>query len=265
MVMVVMLPEDGEVRLASVVLPPGTRQFAESDPDNPVAWVTSVPVTGAGRIWQALSHVRAETGLTPVLLGDAEPDPDVFREPHDLAEVESRGAVTVLESRWAESFPPDETGLWAKALAPFSARFPGLAEPTGTSVTHVAHCEALETFASALICLVSADRPADILPVIGWAGPDLQYPDCVSIASVLRSWEDRFGARLLHVGPGAEIRLLVSRPPDALTHALPIAAELLALGHAYIDDYRKPRADLTTVSGIASAIVGNPVWGLWWD
>jgi hypothetical protein len=35
----------------------------------------------------------------------------------------------------------------------------------------------------------------------------------VWIGSVLRSWEDRFSARLLNVGPGAEIRLLVERPP----------------------------------------------------
>src|SRR5215469_17486737 len=47
------------------------------------------------------------------------------------------------------------------------------------------------------------------------------------LAAVLRSWEDRFGVRLLEVG-FADIRLLVSRPPQTLEAAQPIAAEHFA-------------------------------------
>ncbi len=58
---------------------------------------------------------------------------------------------------------------------------------------------------------------------------DFHGPDPVGapvwIAAVLRTWEDRFGARLLNVGPGAEIRLLVQRPPATRQAAQRVAAE----------------------------------------
>ena len=57
-----------------------------------------------------------------------------------------------------------------------------------------------------------AARPADILPCIGWAGA-CNHRTASELAVVLRSWEDRFGARLLEVGFD-DIRLLVSRPPQ---------------------------------------------------
>jgi Domain of unknown function (DUF4253) len=55
---------------------------------------------------------------------------------------------------------------------------------------------------------VPAGRPADALP----------------IAVVLRSWEDRFGARLLRIGL-AEISVLARRPPRTRDSAQHLAAE----------------------------------------
>ena len=46
---------------------------------------------------------------------------------------------------------------------------------------------------------------------------------------MLRSWEDRFGARLIDVGY-ADLRLLVERPPRTLQAAQHIAAEQVVLG-----------------------------------
>jgi hypothetical protein len=43
------------------------------------------------------------------------------------------------------------------------------------------------------------------------------------IGAVPRSWEDRFGARLLWIGPRAEIRLLVDRPPRTFEAAAQVA------------------------------------------
>jgi hypothetical protein len=74
---------------------------------------------------------------------------------------------------------------------------------------------------------------------------------------VLRSWEDRFGARLLEVG-FADVRLLVSSPPCTLEAALPIAAEHFAFSE---EAHGRPGA----VDDIARAIVGNPFWDFWWD
>lgn len=57
--------------------------------------------------------------------------------------------------------------------------------------------------------------------MMGWNDA---FPTAVDIAAVLRSWEDRFGARLLRVG-FAEISVLAERPPRALESAQFLAAE----------------------------------------
>ena len=73
---------------------------------------------------------------------------------------------------------------------------------------------------------------------------------------VLRSWEDRFGARLLEVGY-EDIRLLVSRPPQTLEAAQRIAAE-----HMVFSD--EAHQGLSWVGGIARTLVNNPFWDFWW-
>src|SRR5215468_3605106 len=47
---------------------------------------------------------------------------------------------------------------------------------------------------AARIGLVAADRPADVLAVIGWGGLDNRAESLLPLTAVLRSWEDRFGA-----------------------------------------------------------------------
>ena len=64
----------------------------------------------------------------------------------------------------------------------------------------------------ARIGLAVADRPADVLTRIGWTGAANGCLTPLPITAVLRSWEDRFGARLLQIGFD-RIRLLVERPP----------------------------------------------------
>lgn len=78
------------------------------------------------------------------------------------------------------------------------------------------------------------------------------------LSAVLRSWEDRFGARLLEVG-FADIRLVVSRPPRTLDEALPIAAEHVAFCSECA------RMGLRHVRELAQTLVGNPFWDFWWD
>jgi len=55
-----------------------------------------------------------------------------------------------------------------------------------------------------------------------------------------------------------DIRLLVSRPPQTLHAAQPIAAEHFA----FSDDAHK---GLRGVGWIARAMVNNPFWDFWWD
>ena len=142
-------------------------------------------------------------------------------------------------------------------LAPFGGRFPGLAPAVEEELDPELMRRAVMQYTRpARIGLVPAARPADILPRIGWAGA-CNNRTAPELAAVLRSWEDRFGARLLEVG-FADIRLLVSRPPQTLE-----AAQLIAAEHfAFADDAHKgPRH----VGWIARAIVNNPFWDFWWD
>jgi hypothetical protein len=78
----------------------------------------------------------------------------------------------------------------------------------------------LGSLPAARIGLVPADRPADVLPLIGWKGAVNGFATPLPIAAVLRLWEDRFGARLLEVGFDV-IRLLADRP--ARTSSTPSA------------------------------------------
>jgi hypothetical protein len=103
---------------------------------------------------------------------------------------------------------------------------------------------------------VPAARPADILPGIGWAGA-ANHRTASDLAVVLRSWEDRFGTRLLEVGL-EEIRLLVTKPPQTIEATQQIAAEHVA----FADEAQQ---GLRWVDDIARAIVNGPFWDFWRD
>ena len=91
------LPDEGELRLGAVMLPPGRRIVPQKGPGEPVAWVTTQPVPDPGLIWSALSDAYLETGLVPVVLTDGEKDEDFFfAAPDDLAELEHLDAASVL-------------------------------------------------------------------------------------------------------------------------------------------------------------------------
>ena len=89
--------------------------------------------------------------------------------------------------------------------------------------------------------------------------PGFEVHDFPWIAAVLRTWEDRFGGRLLNVGPGAEIRLLVQRPSATREAAQRVAAE----HYAFADECGEcGRSNIKTTS---SRLVDAPTWQFWWD
>jgi hypothetical protein len=216
------LPEDGELRLGPVVLPAGRRVLAEHGSGVPVAWATRQVVPDAGRVWSALSDLRGETGLVPVLLAD-DPAEDsggfafdsFFFPPADITELDHLDAAELLAGWWDRSLGEEEYDPRppeAREHAPFGRRFPGLAPGQHAKLSMARLHEALGSLPPARVGLVAAGRPADVLPLVGWYGPQ-ELPGPLPIAAVLRSWEARFGARLLSVDPGAQIRLLAERPP----------------------------------------------------
>src|SRR5262245_14296689 len=157
-------------------------------------------------------------------------NPEINAELDRLSELDRRDAGVNLDER-AEAERQE-------AAERVSANpFPGLAPPTDGSLSSAQRAAVLSAIPPARLGLVPARRSADALAVAGWcAFDDPAYGDGIRnalwIGIVLRSWETRFGARLLNVGPGAEIKLLVQRPPRTPETAMRIAAE----HHAFCDE-----------------------------
>lgn len=258
------LPEDGEVRLGPVLLPAGQRIATLEDPGaGPVAWVTQGPVADAGRLWWALSDLHSQTGLVPFLADEDVAGGDLFITSFKLAELDQLSAEGVLSDLWPYSYPADDrddvfdSSLEEERL-PFGRHFPGLALGEGARLSPGVLAAAVDSWGDAHIGLAVASRPADVLPVVGWMGLIMENPDALDMAAVLRSWEDRFGARLIQFGPGGTIKLLVERPPRTLDGALALAAEHYAFSH-------ESQAVPHSVRRIAPALLGAPTWWLWWD
>jgi hypothetical protein len=271
------LPEEGPAQVGPVALPAGRWHYAEDD-DDLVAWATVDPMPGAGRAWLALSAAHAATGLIPVLLQPAPPDPELggqpnfgFYHPVDVALLDQMSAEEVLAAHWTSEF---EDPRAAAGRAPFGDRFPGLARAQSKPlpVTRLQH--ALSALPPAHLGLVSARRPADVPAIVGWSvfgidfyNPDDDSPDqpfyppgarSLQIGAVLRSWETRFGARLLRIGGDAILQLLVERPPPSAELALRVAAEQ----YAFADEVAGTDG---TVISIAASLAGAPIWEFWWD
>lgn len=269
------LPGAGALEFEAVRLPPGRRVGSVDFPEEPVAWITEVPVENPGRVWLALSEMATTTGLQPVLMPTRELPPgsrlpgwswetsyqDLFYHPVDPREVDRLDAAEILRELWGEEVD-DEVVNEQRAL--FTGHFPGLAPRTEEALTRAETLAALDRFDPAPICLVAADRPADTLAVTGWLATDF-FQGPLPFSAVLRTWEDRFGARLVQVGPSAEFRLLVQRPLRTMPEALSIAAEHWAFSTTWIGEGNGERLDLTEIRDIAPRVVDSPIWGFWWD
>ncbi len=273
------LPGEGPVELGPVSLPAGKHVHGGRAARVPVAWVTREPVPEAGRAWAALSDARPDTGLVPFLADhlpryparpwDTEEIFDDPAEPAELARAVGRlDADKVLESWWngktheagtqeGVDEDPEFAEYIESVIAPFSRRFPGIAHSLSTPLTIAETDEILGSLPPHRIGLVPASRPADVLPLIGWSLPNRPVRAMLQATAVMRSWEDRFGARLLRVGFG-EFSVLASWPRSK-AHAERIAAE----HYAFCDECAG--RGLTEVRSIAEYLLTSPVWTFWWD
>jgi hypothetical protein len=194
-----------------------------------------------------------------------------FSEREDPRGADGLDARALLAGLWRDwvSWPDDEDETAEiERRWPFTLEWPGLAVPGAASLIPAERQRALEMVLprirlahratpAARIGLIPADRPADVLPVIGWDGLANRGRSLLSLTAVLRSWEDRFGARLIDVG-FADLRLLVERPPRTLAAAQHVAAEQVVLADECIDGMRD-------IPNVAGRLVNAPVWTFWWD
>lgn len=260
------LPESGEPQIAGLRLPTGRRIYARYGSGGPVAWATTEPVPDPGRVWAALSGAAQGTGLVPFLASSLDYNPrrpwdeGEFEDPSDTSGLGGLEAAAILQSGWDRSIlvlPPEDDEYWTAGRIPYSRTFPGLAPREDTAIGRQQVDEILDSLPPARIGLAAAGRPADVLPRIGYTGVHSCQP-ALPVAAVLRSWEDRFGARLLRIGFD-EIQLLAERPPRTVQAAYHLAAE----HRSFCDECGGN--GLRDVSDIAEYLLTTLIWSFWWD
>ncbi|MFB9720581.1 DUF4253 domain-containing protein [Planobispora longispora] len=257
--------DGGAGRGLRVELPPG--DVVWPDPGyariltytRPAFWLSDEAVSGG--LWAALRAEHPRSGLWPVLLEDSvQPWSAGQVAPDAVEEIDNyRIAPFMAEvwSDWVSRAHADQLEI----LEPFGARCPGPAAPgsPGADPGEVADWYAgLVAERRTPLGLVAVERGADALAAMGWQGALNHNEWMVPLAAVVRSWEERFGARLVGMGFNT-LDLSVAAPPLTMEHALHVAAEhwtfcpdSVVYGAGTLIDY-------------AEQIVGRNAWSFWWD
>ncbi|SOD84664.1 DUF4253 domain-containing protein [Streptomyces sp. Ag109_G2-15] len=262
------LSTDPSGRTLGLQLPPGRLidQTYDGPWPEPLLWYAqkqSAPGT-----WKALSGSAARAGLLPVLvdvgssqggLGDwvLLPGETSYPGDHDVEDV--------LEEYWEEEAADREL---AEDIEPFGPEWPGLA-PAGTLAVDPDTCAAQVADAvkggrdswieEPHLALVPARRSADIPAAIGWTGPVNYEGDVARLCAVLRSWEDRFGIRVVALGLDT-LLVSVAAPPATLAEAEAVAAEHFA----FCPDAIMQNGP-ENIREYAEELVGAQSWTFWWD
>ena len=263
-------------RVLPGALPPGRIVWSDDDSaSRPALWLSDGPASES--LWAQAYADRSRSGLWPLLL---EPLPhDKGFRPWESGELylewvtpaDLHDPASLLAEWWADhtSYDPDSDPLMNAAdrhavTAPYGTQWPGLApggepagDPDAMALQYAAHLLSQDRLLR--LGLVAADRGADALTAAGWTGPLNYTSDTGQIAAIMRSWENRFGARVLGVG-FADLYVSVAAPPATLDEALPVAAEHFAFCP---DNIRQGHPH--TLTGYASRLVGTSAWEFWWD
>jgi hypothetical protein len=196
--------------------------------------------------------VLLEDSAQPWSAGQIAPEP-VF----EIANYHAGAFMAEVWSDWVEQADEDELA----DFAPFGAECPGLAAPgvlqENPGLVADWYAGLLEERRSPL-GLVAVERSADVLAVVGWQGALHHNPWTAPLAAVVRSWEERFGARVVGLGFNT-LELSVAAPPVTLEHAVHVAAEHWTFCPESI--VQGPG----TLVGYAEQIVGGNAWSFWWD
>ncbi|WP_137234230.1 DUF4253 domain-containing protein [Streptomyces sp. BPSDS2] len=280
-------------------LPPGSLVDATLDGPwhEPLLWYADGPADLRG--WSALRAGGRRLGLLPVLVTggsrdqwpedwDLCPDGTSYPGDHDADEVLAGYWTDYADDEVGDGTAADGTGGTGEAsgkdgedsgedngedgeqsggagswpgLAPVPAReAPEDPDAVAAGLVGVITADADEWLGGARIALVPARRSADIPAAIGWSGPMNHEGDVARLCAVLRSWEDRYDARVVALGFDTMI-VSVGRPPGTIEEARALAAEHYAFCPDNID--QSPPYDLDVYA--EKAILNQEAWSFWWD
>jgi hypothetical protein len=250
----------------------------EEFPRPPVCWVTEEPAPGG--LWSHLRAAHHRSGLWPLLVFDEVGDAAFGWFGEDESSLALLDPATLLPEWWKGLGHPFLTGAEWRALGlaeqgppgqdGSGPDWPGLAAPgvSGADPDKLSE-ELAERMvarqAPAKLALVAATRSADSLALAGWTPSDDESYFAGALSAVVRSWEDRFGARVVAVGRGT-LWLSVAAPPTTIEHAVRVTAEHVAFCPEVEprDDFEfdPERSDFVQY---AESIVGQDLWRFWWD
>lgn len=242
-------------------LPPGRLVDATDEGrwHEPLLWLADEPA--APGAWSALEPARRTAGLLPVVIdvGGSQGDPEGWElMPGEMSYPGDHDAEELLEDFWYECVTKEDAEWPGLAAAPVTA---GSLAPDSLA-TDIA--DALVENGGPLkdprLALVPARRSADIPAAIGWSGPMNHENDTARLCAVLRSWEDRFGIRVVALGFD-HLLVSVASPPTTLAEAEAIAAEHFA----FCPDNIWQSSDTTIRAYAENQLLNQPVWHFWWD
>ncbi|MFF8725731.1 DUF4253 domain-containing protein [Streptomyces sp. NPDC015171] len=264
------LATDPSGRSLGLQLPPG-RLVDETDDGSwhePLLWHAAKPASPG--TWKALGAPAARAGLLPVLVdlaGCRAGVEDWGLAPGEVSYPGDHDAEEVLAEYWTE----ETDGHVTEETEPFGAEWPGLAAPGVLSADPELRAAQVadelnrdrstwaEWVEEPYLALVPARRSADIPAAIGWTGPLNYEGDVARISAVLRSWEDRFGIRIVALGADALV-VSVAAPPATADQAEALAAEHYALCPNSV-----AQSGPGSVREYAAELVGATSWSFWWD
>ncbi|MDQ0959929.1 hypothetical protein QFZ66_003807 [Streptomyces sp. B4I13] len=251
------LASDPSGRSLGLQLPPGRLIDAtdEGPWHEPLLW--HAQRSAAPGNWTALGARSARAGLLPVLvdLGGSQGGPQDWElAPGEMSYPGDHDAEDVLVEYWEECAADGEE--WPGLAGGLT-----LASDPDVRAAQVADALAGEggsLFAAPHLALVPARRSADVPAALGWTGPANHENDTARLCAVLRSWEDRFGIRV--VGLGFDVLVLsVAAPPATSAEAAAVAAEHFAFCP---DNVLQGDGDLASY---AERLAGEHAWSFWWD
>ncbi|MFJ4851571.1 MULTISPECIES: DUF4253 domain-containing protein [unclassified Streptomyces] len=258
------LAQDPSGRSLGLGLPPGRLVDATNEGcwHEPLLW--HADGAAAPDAWERLLPARMSAGLHPLLLSmDAAMPATRELSPGTMSYPGDHDAEDVLAGFWdfEEDFGADE----AELVAPFGREWPGPApareseaDPDVRAAEVAASVAGAGWFKDPRAALVPARRSADIPAAIGWTGPLNHENDVARLCAVLRSWEDRFGVRVVALSFDVLV-LSVAAPPVDQAGAEAIAAEHFAFCP---DNITQGSGSLRTY---AKSLLGERCWTFWWD
>lgn len=208
--------------------------------------------------WTALGVPAGRAGLLPVLvdLGGSQGGPEEWElMPDEVSYPGDHDAEDVLTELWEEYAAEDDE--W-----PGLTEGAALAADPDTRAAEVADtlAQGRSWFKEPHLALVPARRSADIPAAIGWTGPLNYVNDVARLCAVLRSWEDRFGIRVVGIGFDRLV-LSVAAPPASRAEAEAVAAEHFAL----CPDNVLQQHDGTFAAYARQLLDERTTWTFWWD